>query len=945
MQRILLFSLFAMMMSSVNAQQSLADLGEIKAGGDWMYIEADVNQTPQAYLTTYKSDLGLSAEDDFSQTKVEKDNLGFSHFRYNQTNKGIPVEGAQYLVHVLDGKISRSNGKLVRDIKAPTEALISSETAIESALLYVDADGYYWESEQKEHLIKHIKRDEQATFYPSPELVYADKDYSQDGSRYRLAWKMDIYPLGPKGHQTIFVDAKDGHILYTLDQCQDVTVDGLAETRYHGLQTFQVDSLAPDSFRLYDDSRAATVETYNMQTKDADFVPDSAVDFIDSDNYWEGHNEAADDAATDVHWGMQKTYDYFADEHGRISFDGDTSPVISFVHVRRNWFNARWTGMWAEFGDGSGDPLTSLDIVSHELTHGVTGTSSGLVYRNESGALNESFSDIFGVAVEWAATPDSADWFMGRLDFQFRSIKDPGAFGDPDTYLGDNWHTDDSDNGGVHTNSGVQNFWYYLLSMGGSGNNDNGDAYEVTGIGMKKAEAIAFRNLTTYLTNSSTYEDARYGAILSAEDLYGPCSEEVLQTIEAWYAVGVGPAMTLLDYEVLAPEIEQSSCSYSSNESVSLEVLFRRSGCADTLMAGTRIPVGYSLNGEITYDTITLTEDFVSGDQLTHTFDMFVDLSNPAFYDFDFFIDIPGDENDNNDELSDFTLTSVKTLDTTELIGFNWFTRPPVPPYFTTVGEHAEATTSRIAASTGFRGFIFTGLQVQRSGIDPPTTEEENFTKNFDYESRLCMCIDASDYDSVAVEFDLRQGYAGAYELLTTSPIERPELAIALRLLADEIPVSKQFHPDSIIVDTFVRQRVDLSQLGGSSFNLCFQGKHYFSRTDDFANGGEGDYSHIDDLEVIFSANNSGVRNNNALNEFISIYPNPTTTNLFIDLATDLGSVEYVRIIDASGRIVNNISQSGDLTLEINTTDLSTGLYFVEILTAKGRVVEKLLVN
>ena len=116
----------------------------------------------------------------------------------------------------------------------------------------------------------------------------------------------------------------------------------------------------------------------------------------------------------------------------------------------------------------------------------------------------------------------------------------PNLYGDPDTYLGTNWATGPGDNGGVHTNSGVQNFWYYLLCQGGSGTNDNGNAYTVSGIGVSSAEKIVYRSLTTYLTPTSQYADARVGAIQAAQDLFGACAPEVIAVTNAWYAVGVG---------------------------------------------------------------------------------------------------------------------------------------------------------------------------------------------------------------------------------------------------------------------------------------------------------------------------------------------------------------------------------------------------------------------
>ena len=241
---------------------------------------------------------------------------------------------------------------------------------------------------------------------------------------------------------------------------------------------------------------------------------------------------------------QKKTYDYFM-THGRNSIDGAGYQLNLYVHYSTNYVNAYWDGTRMTFGDGDGtyDPLVSLDITGHEITHGLTQNTSNLDYLNESGALNESFSDIFGVAVEYFADIPGADWTIGEdIGTAFRSMSNPNSYGQPDTYLGTNWYTGTADNGGVHTNSGVQNYWYYLLINGGSGTNDAGDVYNVTGQGRTVASAIAWRNNVVYLTNTSDYADARFYAIQSAIDLYGACTPQVIACTNAWYAVNVGNA-------------------------------------------------------------------------------------------------------------------------------------------------------------------------------------------------------------------------------------------------------------------------------------------------------------------------------------------------------------------------------------------------------------------
>ncbi|MFT6166017.1 MAG: PKD repeat protein [Vicingaceae bacterium] len=282
----------------------------------------------------------------------------------------------------------------------------------------------------------------------------------------------------------------------------------------------------------------------------------NSVDFTDADNNWNNVNALRDQYATDAHWGAENTHEYFLVKFGRNSINNAGFTLNSYLHYSVNYNNAFWDGQRMTYGDGSGSftPLVSLDIASHEITHGLTTFTANLIYANESGALNESFSDIFGAAVEFFARPSRANWLLGEdIGGAFRSLSNPRQYGDPDTYDGTNWRqtigcipTQNNDQCGVHSNSGVQNKWFYLLTVGGSGTNNapTPQTYNVVGLGIDTAAAIAFRNLTVYLTQSSNFADARFYSIQSAIDLYGACSPQHISVTNAWHAVGVGAAYT-----------------------------------------------------------------------------------------------------------------------------------------------------------------------------------------------------------------------------------------------------------------------------------------------------------------------------------------------------------------------------------------------------------------
>jgi Zn-dependent metalloprotease len=315
-----------------------------------------------------------------------------------------------------------------------------------------------------------------------------------------------------------------------------------------------------------------------------------------SGSYTSGRIVIKSNPALDAHWGMQNVYDYYLKTFNRDSYNGLGTMIYQFIdayekvgtHSLCNAFasyDINGSG-YMVYGLGNGEEMTevvALDVMAHEYTHMVTDFNGhgGLEYIGESGALNESFSDIFGCSVEFYTLGDEANWLIGEdimVNYSnLRDMSDPKNSMDglilkadyredlielygkdyydylpdtlqipqPDTYKGEFWadtsdDTEEGDNGGVHTNSGVQNKWFYLLCEGGNGTNDNGDAYTVAGIGIDKAQRIAYRNLIHYLTPTASYWDSRNGSLNAAKDLYGENSVEYKAVEDAWYAVGVG---------------------------------------------------------------------------------------------------------------------------------------------------------------------------------------------------------------------------------------------------------------------------------------------------------------------------------------------------------------------------------------------------------------------
>ena len=561
--------------------------------------------------------LNMTKSDEYKTLRSEKDQIGYTHERFQQYFKGIKVENGIYIAHSRNKVIESLSGeyKLIDDINiAPS---VSSEKAVENAKAFINAQEYMTEDEVS---------------VSAPELVIVAHDFGKhpkDKYEMVLAYKIDIYAVKPLSRDYIYVNAHSGEIVHVNAIIKTANETGSADTRYSGTKSISTDSYN-SSYRLRDYSRGDGIITYNCN-EGTSYT--NAVDFTDADNNWtaaEYDNADKDNGALDAHWAGMMTYDYFNTVHGRNSFDGNGALMKTYVHYDSNYENAYWNGSVFTFGDGAStfDILTSLDVFGHEFGHAVCSYTCDLTYSREPGALNEAFSDIWGCAIEYKYAPDKDTWFMGEdLGYVLRDISNPKAKGLPDTYLGTNWVTSSSDYYGVHTNNGPFCYWFYLISEGGSGTNDNNDTYSVTGIGIEKAEQIAYRIESVYMTASSQYADARTFAIQAAQDLYGTGSQEEISVTNAMYGIGVGDAYGNVPSAAYC-ESKGSNFSYEWIAQVELGTFTNTStGAAYSDFTSSTINV----NAGETYN-LTLTPGFAST-TYNEYWKIWIDYNNDTIFD------------------------------------------------------------------------------------------------------------------------------------------------------------------------------------------------------------------------------------------------------------------------------------------------------------------------
>lgn len=518
----------------------------------------DANRKIQDGANFLKAVLSAKQDDEFHLIKETIDSLGMSHRLYQQYYKGIKVENAEYLIHGKNGSIETINGDFQDLNISSVIASVTEQQALAMAFTFANAKKYKWEDANMEKLIKQNTNDPNATYYPKGELVIT-KDLLKGGNNLRLAWKFTISSLVPNNEQLIYVDALTNDIIRETPLIYDVNTPCTAQTRYSGTLGITGDSFA-GGFRLRENRNGVDVQTLNLQNSS---IYANAIDFANTNTNFTNGNWATfnqNQAALDAHWGAENVLDYWRVVHNRNSIDGNGIRVLSYVHYTPNgagWNNAQWVAgtnnHFMQYGDGDGitfNPLTALDICAHEMGHGITEFTANLTPgTQESGALNEGFSDIWGACVENRSAPAKQVWLIGEEIFRgaaftcIRNLQNPKstttAEGQhPDTYHGNFW----DNNGEPHNNSTVLSHWFFLISQGGNGTNDIGSVYNVAGIGINIARLIAYRTESVYLTSSANYAAARNGSIQAARDLYGACSNQEIAVTNAWFAVGIGAA-------------------------------------------------------------------------------------------------------------------------------------------------------------------------------------------------------------------------------------------------------------------------------------------------------------------------------------------------------------------------------------------------------------------
>lgn len=493
-----------------------------------------------AFVAYYGPHFGLKQPaNEVRLNRVDEMKAGNRVIRYQQTYQGVPVFGGDLVVDLTDsGALLAMAGKV---------ALLPPDLDVTPTVAAEDA------AQTARSLAARLYRvaEEKLTVSEPGLWIFDKRLFTQSTLPPQLVWKVDVIGRDATRpvYEVVLVNAKSGEIAihYT-------NIDLDWPRPKENLQPLAQQAARGDVSALTGGSPVWEVyDAYNDYYYHA-YDPFGYVGFICSNGSPSGCDDPYSDdwEAVDARDYTLDTYDFYWIKHGRDSINGAGMPIISTIHFgdpygEANWFmNAFWDGSEMVYGDW----MAIDDVVAHELTHGVTQHTSGLIYLYQSGAINESLSDVWGELVDLSYDHDYVEngdtvarWLLGEDLFgptwAFRNMKNPPAKGDPDSMTSPLYYKGPFDNGGVHTNSGVNNKAVYLMTDGGTFN-----GYTITGLGIDKVARIYYKAQTERLFPAADYFDLYLALISSCNALYGVGSFECSQVIRALQAVKMDKKVT-----------------------------------------------------------------------------------------------------------------------------------------------------------------------------------------------------------------------------------------------------------------------------------------------------------------------------------------------------------------------------------------------------------------
>ncbi len=493
--------------------------------------------------------LNAGEQDQFVLKNKRDQKIGLYTEHYKQFYQWIEVDGGIFILQFKNGKLKKANGHYIDTEGIDPFPKLTPDDAAKSYASYLQIPD-----------VSALKFLHDLVIVEIETISGTDTAYNAN-----LCYKIDLLNSPSSMGETGYVDAQSGKILKIQKNWFNSSATGTFATLYSGAKNAGTQYYG-GVYNLIDSSRNAIINTWDLNNAYSTSYSDTSIvdEFTDNDNNWtqQEHSPTNDQMALDIHWALQEIYDYFNVEHSLQSFNDSNHMIDAFVHCYLP-DGVSWTKDNAAFvqfvngdqvfffGDGQTifKPIGALDAVTHEFSHAITHNHTGWAnLTTVRRALHEGFSDIWGAVVENEVAPEKDHWKIGEEvidvtgDDCLRNIRDPESstsYTQIADCFGDTRYNDGG-NDEAYEKSGVLSHWFYLLSEGDSGINDNNDEYTVYGLGIDVAAEIVFDGQTSEFASVSSYADARDAMIDAADDIFGANSFQSLQVANAWYAVGVG---------------------------------------------------------------------------------------------------------------------------------------------------------------------------------------------------------------------------------------------------------------------------------------------------------------------------------------------------------------------------------------------------------------------
>jgi len=583
-------------------------------------IKNNVNLSVNDFVTNSSSYSRLSSQSQLIQVSSNIDSFGVNHIKYKQLYMGVPIEKSKLIFHANpSNRLTSINGVVEYNLgNINTTGIITPQSAIIIAINASPSQRFLWNDSTAEATLKNLSNDLNASYYPKAELLISKMDELafNNPNNYFLAYKIPISTVSGDSSRIFYVDAHSSQVIKStssLLSCfgEKITNNNTSTsvknlnflndkktnftTQYSSCPHADCQGGTASNMYYYPSQYIYTEQflyagtlcrfrlkevcsnTY-VYVKKVHITSGNQDDYRDATNVWADNSERE---GPTVFFGLSWSNRFWQTYLGRNSFDNLNHQI--FAKCKTDFPTGfRTDTKDIEVGKDNGSNWSaSLDVMAHELTHGVSDNEVNFVNKGESGSLSEAISDIFGATCEFWTTQfinlgktanyELGEDFSGSCGYR-RAMDYPENYCQPNTYgCGSNWvnPTDlQNDNGGIHRNNGVINKWFYLVSEGGTGTNCLGNQYCVKGVGRDYASWIVYQALRYYLVSNSDMDDMRFFTELTAFQIFG-FSPVYHAVASAWYAVGLesNPITTGLPVDIFGIT-ETSTKNYNYNSRI-----------------------------------------------------------------------------------------------------------------------------------------------------------------------------------------------------------------------------------------------------------------------------------------------------------------------------------------------------------------------------------------